>query len=329
MAIVASSIRLSHERRPPRGEESDLAQHAKDVAPGFIPVNSDNYRPKLAVALPEYGIPYLVEADLFIEKHHKRHTHRDLQLLAFTAGHAAIEVDSDTFDLPPGTLLTLWPATPHRVVRRGHQTRATILDLRLNPEPDGPAAALVHYLRDMSPAGPVFTCDPDRVRRAVAAIRDAAGTRPSVAAPSATRSTTGGRCIAQLMAAIWALLAELTCSAPPSDASPDPGKPQADRRLERAEQLMRDRLAQPLAVTAVADAVDLSRSQLTRLFLTHTGVSPAARLRQLRVERATQLLRDTTLAIKEIARVCGFANPNHFSRVYQSLTGHPPSTHRT
>ena len=75
----------------------------------------------------------------------------------------------------------------------------------------------------------------------------------------------------------------------------------------------------------IAEAVGLSRSQLTRLSVRHRGVGPAEMLRRARVDRARHLLRTSTLAIKEVARVCGFVSQNHFSRVYFETTGTRPS----
>jgi AraC-like DNA-binding protein len=294
-----------------------------------VPVNSTNYRPRLALALPEYSIPYLVEADLFVRKHHNRHTHREVQVLAITGGRAAMEVGGATHDLTPGTMCVLWPGVPHRVVKKGGPMRATILDLRLSVDPP---AAMVAYLEGVG-GGPVYAGDAGRVTGAVSAICAAAeGGGEADAERGGGGGKETGRNAARLLAALWGLLAELqTPSAASADGSA-PGPAAAamttDPRLARADAFFRDHLARPVGVAEVAAAVGLSRSQLTRLYLAHTAAPPAARLRRMRVDRAAQLLRDSTLSVKEIARVCGFANPNHFTRVYTDATGRTPTAER-
>ena len=76
-------------------------------------------------------------------------------------------------------------------------------------------------------------------------------------------------------------------------------------------------------------AAGLSRSQLTRLYAKYLGIGPAERLRQLRIEKAREMLRGSTLSIKQIAHVCGFTCPNHFCRVFQQVTGGTPTSFRS
>jgi AraC-like DNA-binding protein len=79
-------------------------------------------------------------------------------------------------------------------------------------------------------------------------------------------------------------------------------EPPAVTRTREAIEL---RLSEPLRVADLARAVDLSHNHLTRLFHEATGKTVVAYLRERRMERATRLLRHTTLPIKQIAAQVG------------------------
>ncbi|MDT4887607.1 HTH-type transcriptional activator RhaR [compost metagenome] len=57
-------------------------------------------------------------------------------------------------------------------------------------------------------------------------------------------------------------------------------------------------------------------------------MSPHDWLLQMRVEKAKELMLRTSLNLSQIALDCGFADQSHFSRVFQKMTGLPPSRWR-
>jgi transcriptional regulator GlxA family with amidase domain len=97
-----------------------------------------------------------------------------------------------------------------------------------------------------------------------------------------------------------------------------------DWRVRTAiDDMLRD-IDRPLAVTELARRVNLSRSRLTHLFHTELGCSPARYLRQARLDRARQLVEETSLSIKEIMARVGFNDPSHFSRDFSKRHGASP-----
>ncbi len=68
----------------------------------------------------------------------------------------------------------------------------------------------------------------------------------------------------------------------------------------------------------------LSRRQLDRLFRARFGCSPAAWLAERCGERATALLADPGLPIKQVAERCGFADASHFVRWFRRHRGATP-----
>lgn len=78
----------------------------------------------------------------------------------------------------------------------------------------------------------------------------------------------------------------------------------------------------------LAEVAGVSPTHLCRVFAKRTGVSPARYVEQVRVSRAEDLLRRTTLSIKEIAYAVGYRDQLHFSRVFRVRTGTSPSAFR-
>ena len=94
--------------------------------------------------------------------------------------------------------------------------------------------------------------------------------------------------------------------------------------LVRALVCVERRFAESWTVASLAREANVSPNHLIRLFRTHLGETPAARLWRSRVRHGVELLRDTGLGVKEIAHRCGFKTPFHFSRMVAKFHGKPP-----
>lgn len=99
-------------------------------------------------------------------------------------------------------------------------------------------------------------------------------------------------------------------------------------KLSNAVQLMEANIEEPIELTEVAQYSGISRRQLERLFLNFIGVTPSRFYLKLRLERAKQLLRQTSCSIVEIATMCGFISAPHFSRSYRKYMGCSPKSER-
>jgi len=72
----------------------------------------------------------------------------------------------------------------------------------------------------------------------------------------------------------------------------------------------------------------ISLSHLNRLFRERFGISPYARLRQIRLNRAAELLISSQAEIASVARQVGYRNVSHFSRDFRSLYRTTPARYR-
>ena len=101
-------------------------------------------------------------------------------------------------------------------------------------------------------------------------------------------------------------------------------------RRRSAVDYIKENLADPaLTAERIAEALFISRRRLYQLFDDGDGVS--GRIRQLRIDRARELLADPAHAprgVGEISRQCGFANAAHFSRTFRKVVGETPREYR-
>jgi len=88
---------------------------------------------------------------------------------------------------------------------------------------------------------------------------------------------------------------------------------------------MESHVDDPLALEQLAALAGVGPRQLNRLFRARFGRSVAARYRELRLERARELLARTSLPVAEVARATGFANATHFARRFRETFGLSPT----
>ena len=99
-------------------------------------------------------------------------------------------------------------------------------------------------------------------------------------------------------------------------------------KLQEIVALMEANLEEPIDLDQLAMYVDVSRRQLERLFQKYLHCSPSRYYLKLRLIRARQLLKQTSMSIIEVASVCGFVSTPHFSKCYREYFGIPPRDER-
>jgi len=99
-------------------------------------------------------------------------------------------------------------------------------------------------------------------------------------------------------------------SAPPQMASG--GLP--DWKVRRLEAFISNNLAARISMQDLADLCAISLSHFQRVFTRHYGLSPHRYVTKVRLERAIEMLADTSLPIKFIALECGMADQAHLTK---------------
>jgi transcriptional regulator GlxA family with amidase domain len=101
------------------------------------------------------------------------------------------------------------------------------------------------------------------------------------------------------------------------------------RRLLRAKDTMDAASHEPWPVRRLARVSGVSEAHFARSFKEAFGVPPHRYLLTRRIERATALLRDTDLAITEIAFHTGWQSLGTFGRTFRDVTGGSPGAVRS
>jgi AraC family transcriptional regulator len=86
-----------------------------------------------------------------------------------------------------------------------------------------------------------------------------------------------------------------------------------------------DHLAETITLDALARAIHVSVPHFERMFRAAYHRPPYQYVLERRIERAKSLLKDRTLSIYEVARLCGFANQSHFTRHFTRLVNISPA----
>src|SRR5215467_8711957 len=100
--------------------------------------------------------------------------------------------------------------------------------------------------------------------------------------------------------------------------------PELLRRLLRAKDRMDAAPHEEWPVRRSARVSAVSEAHFARSFKEAFGVPPHRYLLTRRIERATALLRDTDLAVTEIAFATGWESLGTFGRTFRDVTGESP-----
>jgi AraC-like DNA-binding protein len=105
-----------------------------------------------------------------------------------------------------------------------------------------------------------------------------------------------------------------------------------DGERERLLERVRRRVLSPprhgLEVEALAAEFGMSRSHFSHFFRQRTNLTPARFVSEVRVREAERLLVETRAPLKQIADACGFANVNHFGKVFRRFHKRSPGAYR-
>ncbi|MGH3630331.1 MAG: GlxA family transcriptional regulator [Sciscionella sp.] len=103
---------------------------------------------------------------------------------------------------------------------------------------------------------------------------------------------------------------------------------QSDPTVAAFERWVRARLAEPVSIPAAAKAIGVSERTLQRTVQRTLGTSPIRFVQDLRIERASHLLRTTGLSLETIARKVGYEHPNTLRVLLRERTGKTTTTLR-
>ena len=101
-----------------------------------------------------------------------------------------------------------------------------------------------------------------------------------------------------------------------------------EKRVDVIIAYMETDLRRQVTLDEMALLVNLSPSRLRHIFKADTGLSLKQYQKQLRMQKARELLEDSFLSIKEIMLQTGILDRKHFARSFKNMYGTTPTEHR-
>jgi AraC-like DNA-binding protein len=95
----------------------------------------------------------------------------------------------------------------------------------------------------------------------------------------------------------------------------------AHQRVERTVSILRERLCEPPSLEEIGRMVGCSPFYLSRTFSSEMGMTIPQYIRQLRLERAAELLRSGKFNVTEAAMEVGYSSLSHFSQAFHERFG--------
>jgi len=98
-------------------------------------------------------------------------------------------------------------------------------------------------------------------------------------------------------------------------------KGQNYERVQKVIAILKENLAEPLSLEEIGKNVGCSHYYLSRLFTQEMGKPIFQYLRDLRMDRAAELLRDGRLNVTQVSLEVGYSSPSHFSTAFHEAFG--------
>lgn len=99
--------------------------------------------------------------------------------------------------------------------------------------------------------------------------------------------------------------------------------------IEEMDSYIRFHYKESINISELAEKYHFNHSYLTRVFKKQKGQSPLKLINELRIHDAEKLLLTTSLSVREISEMLGFADQHYFSRIFKDFTGMTPKEYRT
>jgi len=126
----------------------------------------------------------------------------------------------------------------------------------------------------------------------------------------------------------WFIHTEIRPSASPQRSGLSERYPNATQAMILAIEAMRNHIADPLDLEQLARLSEISSRQLNRLFSEKLNIATMDFYRQLRLQTAEKLLKQSSMKMIDIAQATGFVSAAHFSSAFNKQFGQTPSSLR-
>ncbi|MCM1040258.1 MAG: response regulator [Ruminococcus sp.] len=98
--------------------------------------------------------------------------------------------------------------------------------------------------------------------------------------------------------------------------------------IEMSQNYIKSNFNKDISLDDVSRAVNISPYYFSKIFKEGTGENFIEYLTNIRIEKAKELLSTTEYSMKEICSMCGYADPNYFSRSFKKNVGVTPTEYK-
>jgi two-component system response regulator YesN len=98
--------------------------------------------------------------------------------------------------------------------------------------------------------------------------------------------------------------------------------------IETAKRYIQENYMRDISLDDVSRIVNISPYYFSKIFKEGTGEGFVEYLTNIRIEKAKELLSTTEYSMREICGMCGYSDPNYFSRSFKKNVGATPSDYK-
>jgi len=102
----------------------------------------------------------------------------------------------------------------------------------------------------------------------------------------------------------------------------------ASSLIEQAKAFIRNNYSKDISLDEVSRQANISPYYFSKIFKEETGENFIEYLTNIRIDKAKELLINTEYSMKEICTMCGYADPNYFSRSFKKNVGLSPTEYK-
>lgn len=98
--------------------------------------------------------------------------------------------------------------------------------------------------------------------------------------------------------------------------------------VDKIQTLIQEQYYKRLSLEVLSKEAGVHPVHLSRQFHKYFKVPLHYYIRQVKIQKATQMLRENDYALYEVASRCGFSDASHFNRCFRKVTGVNPSQYK-
>lgn len=120
----------------------------------------------------------------------------------------------------------------------------------------------------------------------------------------------------------------LAKNCPATEKKPSEKALRDGKRIKCMLHYIQEHYGEELTLTKIARSAAISENECLRCFRSMIGSTPIQYVKQVRVQRAAELLESTDRKISEIGAACGFQEMSYFAKVFREVKGCTPNEYR-